>query len=81
MKTLQQALGDGRLSLLLDAVAGDVPTELSSWLVDGGTLVSYGGMSGDRPDRPRRQGARRLVMAMPCQYSQHRGTTEQRSTR
>ena len=44
---LEQALGDERISLLLDAVAGDVVTELSSWLVDGGTLVSYGGMSGD----------------------------------
>ncbi len=44
---LEQALGDKRISLLLDAVAGDVITELSSWLVDGGTLVSYGGMSGD----------------------------------
>ncbi len=44
---LEKALGDERISLLLDAVAGDVVTELSSWLVDGGTLVSYGGMSGD----------------------------------
>jgi NADPH:quinone reductase-like Zn-dependent oxidoreductase len=44
---LEQALGDKRISLLLDPVAGDVVTELSSWLVDGGTLVSYGGMSGD----------------------------------
>lgn len=44
---LEHALGDERISLLLDAVAGEVVTELSSWLVDGGTVVSYGGMSGD----------------------------------
>ena len=41
-----KALGDERISLLLDAIAGDVVTELASWLADGGTLVSYGGMSG-----------------------------------
>lgn len=43
---LKKALGDERFSLLLDAVAGDVVTELASWLAPGGTLVSYGGMSG-----------------------------------
>jgi NADPH:quinone reductase-like Zn-dependent oxidoreductase len=43
---LGKALGDERLSLLIDAIAGDVVTELASWLVQGGTLVSYGGMSG-----------------------------------
>lgn len=43
---LKQALGDERISLLLDSIAGDVITELASWLVHGGTLVSYGGMSG-----------------------------------
>jgi NADPH:quinone reductase-like Zn-dependent oxidoreductase len=43
---LKQALGGERISLLLDSIAGDVITELASWLVHGGTLVSYGGMSG-----------------------------------
>lgn len=43
---LAQALGDERISLLIDAVAGDVVTEFASWLGHGGTLVSYGGMSG-----------------------------------
>ena len=43
---LGQALGDERISLLIDAVAGDAVTELASWMVQGGTLVSYGGMSG-----------------------------------
>jgi NADPH:quinone reductase-like Zn-dependent oxidoreductase len=43
---LEKALGDERISLLLDATAGDVVAELASWLVHGGTLVSYGGMSG-----------------------------------
>ncbi|TQC42748.1 trans-2-enoyl-CoA reductase [Rhodococcus sp. WS4] len=43
---LRKALGDGRISLLLDATAGDVVAELAPWLVHGGTLVSYGGMSG-----------------------------------
>jgi NADPH:quinone reductase-like Zn-dependent oxidoreductase len=40
------ALGNDRISLLLDAVGGDVVTELAHWLVFGGTVVSYGGMSG-----------------------------------
>jgi len=43
---LKTALGDERISLLLDATAGDVVAELAPWLVHGGTLVSYGGMSG-----------------------------------
>jgi NADPH:quinone reductase-like Zn-dependent oxidoreductase len=43
---VQKALGDERLSLLLDPIAGDVIAELAPWLVHGGTLVSYGGMSG-----------------------------------
>ncbi|MGH9010094.1 MAG: zinc-dependent alcohol dehydrogenase family protein [Acidimicrobiia bacterium] len=43
---LEKALGDEGISLLLDAVGGDVVTELASRLVSGGTLVSYGGMSG-----------------------------------
>jgi NADPH:quinone reductase-like Zn-dependent oxidoreductase len=43
---LKKALGDERISLLLDATAGDVVAELAPWLVHGGTLVSYGGMSG-----------------------------------
>ena len=34
---LKKALGDERISLLLDAIAGDVITELASWLVHGGT--------------------------------------------
>jgi len=41
-----KALGDERLSLVLDPIAGDATTTLASWLVHGGTLVSYGGMSG-----------------------------------
>src|SRR5207249_1436963 len=43
---LDKALGDERISLLLEPIAGDVITELASRLVQGGTLVSYGGMSG-----------------------------------
>lgn len=43
---IKKALGDERISLVLDAIAGDVVTELVSWLAHGGTLVSYGGMSG-----------------------------------
>ncbi|WP_327097536.1 zinc-dependent alcohol dehydrogenase family protein [Nocardia vinacea] len=43
---VQKALGDERISLLLDATAGDVVAELAPRLVHGGTLVSYGGMSG-----------------------------------
>jgi NADPH:quinone reductase-like Zn-dependent oxidoreductase len=43
---VRKALGDERLSLLLDPIAGDVIGELAPWMVHGGTLVSYGGMSG-----------------------------------
>jgi NADPH:quinone reductase-like Zn-dependent oxidoreductase len=43
---LDKVLGDERISLVLDPIAGDVTTELASKLVHGGTLVSYGGMSG-----------------------------------
>jgi NADPH:quinone reductase-like Zn-dependent oxidoreductase len=43
---VRKALGDERLSLLLDPIAGDVIAELAPWLAHGGTLVSYGGMSG-----------------------------------
>lgn len=43
---LEQVLGGERISLLLDPIAGEVVTELASWLARGGTLVSYGGMSG-----------------------------------
>lgn len=43
---LAEALGDDRISLLIDAVAGEAVTELTPWLGDGSTLVSYGGMSG-----------------------------------
>jgi len=43
---VRNALGDERLSLLLDPIAGDVIAELVPWLARGGTLVSYGGMSG-----------------------------------
>ena len=43
---VRNALGDERLSLLLDPVAGDVTADLAPWLAHGGTLVSYGGMSG-----------------------------------
>ncbi|MFI6362141.1 zinc-dependent alcohol dehydrogenase family protein [Nocardia sp. NPDC050630] len=42
----KKALGDERISLLLDATAGEVVADLAPWLVHGGTLVSYGGMSG-----------------------------------
>ena len=41
-----KALGDEQLALLLDGVGGDAVTELASWLRFGGTVVSYGGMSG-----------------------------------
>lgn len=44
---VKQVLDGGRMSLLLDGVAGDVITELAPWLAHGGTLVSYGGMSGN----------------------------------
>jgi NADPH:quinone reductase-like Zn-dependent oxidoreductase len=43
---LKKALGEERISLLLDPIAGDVVAEVASWLVHGGTVVSYGGMSG-----------------------------------
>jgi NADPH:quinone reductase-like Zn-dependent oxidoreductase len=43
---VRKTLGDQRLSLLLDPIAGDVIAELAPWLGRGGTLVSYGGMSG-----------------------------------
>jgi NADPH:quinone reductase-like Zn-dependent oxidoreductase len=43
---LERALGNDRITLVLDATAGDVVAELAAWLVHGGTLVSYGGMSG-----------------------------------
>lgn len=43
---LAAALGHDRISLGLDAVGGDVVTELAHSLVFGGTIVSYGGMSG-----------------------------------
>lgn len=43
---LRQVLGSDRISLLLDGVAGDVVAGLAPWLVHGGTVVSYGGMSG-----------------------------------
>jgi NADPH:quinone reductase-like Zn-dependent oxidoreductase len=41
-----KALGDERLSLLLDPIAGETTGKLAAWLARGGTLVSYGGMSG-----------------------------------
>lgn len=43
---LKSVLGKDRISLLLDATAGDVVAQLASWLVPGGTIVSYGGTSG-----------------------------------
>ncbi len=43
---LAAALGNDQISLVLDAVGGDVVTELAHSLVFGGTIVSYGGMSG-----------------------------------
>jgi NADPH:quinone reductase-like Zn-dependent oxidoreductase len=43
---VKKVLGHDRLSLLLDATAGDVVAELAPWLGYGGTIVSYGGMSG-----------------------------------
>jgi NADPH:quinone reductase-like Zn-dependent oxidoreductase len=43
---LEKALGDEEISLLLDGVGGDVVAALASRLVFGGTVVSYGGMSG-----------------------------------
>jgi NADPH:quinone reductase-like Zn-dependent oxidoreductase len=44
---LKEALGRDRISLLLDGSAGDVVADLAPWLVHGGTVVSYGGMSGE----------------------------------
>jgi NADPH:quinone reductase-like Zn-dependent oxidoreductase len=41
-----EALGADRLSLLLDPIAGEATGKLAAWLARGGTLVSYGGMSG-----------------------------------
>jgi NADPH:quinone reductase-like Zn-dependent oxidoreductase len=43
---LAKALGGDQISLLLDAIGGEVVTELAQSLVFGGTVVSYGGMSG-----------------------------------
>jgi NADPH:quinone reductase-like Zn-dependent oxidoreductase len=43
---LAAALGNDQISLVLDAVGGDVVTELAHSLVFGGPIVSYGGMSG-----------------------------------
>jgi NADPH:quinone reductase-like Zn-dependent oxidoreductase len=43
---LAAALGPDRVALVLDAVGGDATTELAHSLVFGGTIVSYGGMSG-----------------------------------
>lgn len=43
---LAAALGGDQISLVLDAIGGDVLTELAHSLVFGGTIVSYGGMSG-----------------------------------
>jgi NADPH:quinone reductase-like Zn-dependent oxidoreductase len=43
---LTAALGHERISLVLDAVGGDAATGLARSLLFGGTLVSYGGMSG-----------------------------------
>jgi NADPH:quinone reductase-like Zn-dependent oxidoreductase len=45
-RRLKDVLGKERISLVLDATAGDVVAELVARLVPGGTLVSYGGMSG-----------------------------------
>jgi NADPH:quinone reductase-like Zn-dependent oxidoreductase len=41
------ALGDERPSLLLDIIGGNVVTEMAHWVAPGGTVVSYGGMSGE----------------------------------
>jgi len=41
-----RVLGDERLALLLDPIAGEAVTTLVSSLARGGTLVSYGGLSG-----------------------------------
>jgi NADPH:quinone reductase-like Zn-dependent oxidoreductase len=46
---LAAALGHDQISLGLDAVGGDVVTELAHSLVFGGTIVSYGGMSSGAP--------------------------------
>jgi len=43
---IAEALGADRLSLLLDPIAGEATGKLAAWLARGGTLVSYGGMSG-----------------------------------
>lgn len=43
---LSGALGSERISLLLDGVGGDAAVNLAPWMVHGGTIVSYGGMSG-----------------------------------
>jgi NADPH:quinone reductase-like Zn-dependent oxidoreductase len=41
------ALGDEQVPLLLDIVGGSLVTELAKWVAPGGTVVSYGGMSGE----------------------------------
>jgi len=41
-----KALGGDQISLLLDAIGGNTVTELAHSVVFGGTVVSYGGMSG-----------------------------------
>lgn len=43
---IEGVLGDERMSLLLDPVAGETCTSLTSWLEYGGTVVNYGGLSG-----------------------------------
>jgi NADPH:quinone reductase-like Zn-dependent oxidoreductase len=43
---LKKALDGDRISLVLDATAGEVVADLAPWLVHGGTIVSYGGISG-----------------------------------
>jgi len=43
---IKDALGGERLALVLDPIAGEAVMELAARLVHGGTVVSYGGMSG-----------------------------------
>jgi NADPH:quinone reductase-like Zn-dependent oxidoreductase len=43
---IAKVLGDERLSLVLDPIAGEAVGKLAARLAHGGTLVSYGGMSG-----------------------------------
>ncbi|MGB5809686.1 MAG: zinc-dependent alcohol dehydrogenase family protein [Polyangiales bacterium] len=49
---IKEAVGDGRLPLALDAVGGETFSRLADALSPGGTIVSYGLLSGQGPVLP-----------------------------